>query len=257
MSAVNIDNNKAFYQSDQATLYVGDALSILQALPSCSVDAVITDPPYSSGGQSTSAKKATPGNKYIGAGKGSGYIEFEGDNKDQRSYFMWWLLWANECKRIMKPGAPFVAFTDWRQYPIVSDAFQIAGLVWRGTAVWDKTKGTRPHMGRYRQQSEFILWGSHGPMAKNRDVGALPGVFTHSPMTGGAKHHMTAKPIKLMEEVVGIAPIGGVVLDPFAGSASTGVASINTGRKFIGIEYVEDYGKIAANRLDEAEKKTA
>ena len=54
-----------------------------------------------------------------------------------------------------------------------TDALQWAGWIWRGTAVWDKGN-SRPQKGRFRQQAEYIVWGSNGPMPINRPVSCLP-----------------------------------------------------------------------------------
>jgi DNA modification methylase len=66
------------------------------------------------------------------------------------------------------------------------------------------------------------------------------------------KQHPTQKPLKLMEWCLGFLPQEGIVLDPFMGSGTTGVACANTGRKFIGIEKDEGYFKIAEQRIKEA-----
>ena len=55
---------KPYYQDDWVTLYHGDALAILAGLPDASVDGIITDPPYSSGGATQTARKASTGTKY-------------------------------------------------------------------------------------------------------------------------------------------------------------------------------------------------
>ena len=236
------------YWDPEATLYQGEALSVLRGLPDASADALISDPPYSSGGKHSRDRARSTRDKYQNSDTRKRYPEFAGEARDQRSYYIWWVLWGTECLRILKPGAPVVVFSDWRQYPVVSDALQVAGFVWRGTAVWDKTGGSRPALGRFRAQTEFILWGSVGPMRRGERIGALPGVFSHSPRSGG-KHHLVGKPVPLMEELVRIAAADELVLDPFAGSGSTGVACRRTGRRFLGIELVEDYAHIAASRL--------
>ena len=69
-------------------------------------------------------------------------------------------------------------FIDWRQLPAATDALQWAGWIWRGTAVWDKGN-SRPQKGRFRQQAEYIVWGSNGDMPINRPVPCLPGVFKY------------------------------------------------------------------------------
>jgi site-specific DNA-methyltransferase (adenine-specific) len=102
-------------------------------------------------------------------------------------------------------------------------------------AVWDKTQQCRPPKGRFRSQAEFIVWGSKDKMPLQRGVPSLPGVFTVPPESRDKYHH-AAKPIALMKELVEIVKPGGIVLDPFAGSGSTGVAAIQSGRPFIGME---------------------
>ena len=66
------------------------------------------------------------------------------------------------------------------------------------------------------------------------------------------KLHMTGKPIQLMRELVSIVPPGGHILDPFAGSASTGVACIETGRRFMGVEVTQHYYDVSVERLKTA-----
>lgn len=245
------DGPRPYYSDERATLYRADALAILRELPAASVDALITDPPYSSGGMVRGDRMGSQASKYIGSGPDGKtsrtFVEFTGDTRDQRAYGYWCALWLGECLRILKPGAPVLIFTDWRQLPTTIDAMQAGGLVWRGIAVWDKTDcGGRPQMGRFRAQSEFIAWGSAGPMpGQVRKV--LPGNFVH--FADRDKEHATAKPLALMRDLCQIVADGGTILDPFAGSATTGVAALIEGRKFIGVEMTEHYAEVAATRL--------
>jgi site-specific DNA-methyltransferase (adenine-specific) len=71
----------------------------------------------------------------------------------------------------------------------------------------------------------------------------LSGVFRH--FADRDKEHATAKPVPLMRELVAICPPGAVILDPFMGGASTGVAAVTTGRRFVGIEMVKHYQRVA------------
>ena len=70
-------------------------------------------------------------------------------------------------------------------------------------------------------------------------------------------HHPTVKPIKLMQYLCTLTrtPTGGVVLDPFLGSGTTGIACVNTDRDFIGIEKEPEYMEIAKRRIDHAVQK--
>lgn len=65
----------------------------------------------------------------------------------------------------------------------------------------------------------------------------------------------TEKPVELLEKLLAISPKGGTVIDIFMGSGSTGVACVNTGRKFIGIELDPGYFETATRRISEAQEK--
>lgn len=225
----------------------GEALALLASLPDQSIDAVITDPPYSSGGMVRGDRMGSTDNKYTGTEHRGVRPDFVGDNRDQRGWAYWCALWMSECLRVAKPGAPIVVFSDWRQLPMCTDAIQAGGWVWRGVAVWDKTEGSRPTLGRFRAQCEYLVWGSAGPMPLREDVGVLPGAFRHF-VAQDDKHHQTGKPTVLMQQVVRICPRGGAILDPFAGSGTTGVAALLEGRRAILCERVAEYAEIARSR---------
>lgn len=230
------------------TLYQGDAMQLLRTLESNSHDALITDPPYSSGGLHMGQRQAEPGTKYMQGGTLVRHAEFSGDNRDQRSQTLWCTLWLLECFRILREGSPVCLFTDWRQLPMTTDALQAAGFTWRGVAVWDKTEGVRPQLGRFRAQAEYVVWGSKGRMPLNRPVPVLPGVF-REPVRRADKFHMTGKPTDLMRQVVKICEPGGRILDPFAGSGTTLVAAQLEGFSWSGIELTEHYHQVARQRL--------
>jgi site-specific DNA-methyltransferase (adenine-specific) len=224
-------------------------------MPDASVDAIITDPPYSSGCQSTAGRMSQlPSKKYGLSDVKKKRPEFHGDNRDQRSFLLWCTFWLGECLRLSRPGAPLVVFTDWRQLPTVTDAIQVAGWIWRGVAVWDKTEGSRPQMGRFRSQCEYMVWGTNGPSRRGDDkaVGVLPGCFRHFSRQKD-RFHLTGKPTPLMADVVKICKPGGIVLDPFAGSGTTIVAALSTGRQGIGFELSDQYVAIARSRCRAAE----
>lgn len=251
---------KPYYEDERATLYRADALAVLRDLPTASVDGIITDPPYSSGGMMRGDRQAPTEQKYRGWSQnddGSSrkptatYAGFTGDTRDQRGYLYWFALWAGECQRIAKPGAHFLTFTDWRQLPTTTDAVQAAGWVWRGLAVWDKGIG-RPMRGRFRNHIEYVVWATNGPVAEE-DV-YLDSVFRVAPPRPETRLHLTEKPVALVRRLVPLIPEGGVILDPFAGSATTGVAAIAEGRRFIGIELTEHYADVAAERLRTVER---
>lgn len=232
-----------------AHVELGEAYQLLRALPSCSVDGLITDPPYSSGGATRGDRMSGTSLKYQNAETATKYADFTGDNRDQRGFLAWCALWMGEALRVCKPGAPIVAFTDWRQLPQMTDAIQIAGWIWRGIGIWDKGDMARPQLGRFRNSAEFWVWGSNGPMPFDRGVGALPGTVRANTVHVDQRQHLTEKPIEVMRLAVSIVERGGLVLDPFCGSGSTGVAARALGRRFLGFEIDPHYHRVASERL--------
>ncbi len=142
-----------------ADLYRGDCLAVLPILAG-PFDAVVTDPPYSSGGQSKGDRARSTGDKYLNNGAAK-YPDFLGDTKDQRSYLHWSALWMSLCMERMAAGGLMIVFSDWRQLPVTTDAMQAAGVTWRGVAVWDKT-ATPPLQGRLPQPSGIHRLGQQG-----------------------------------------------------------------------------------------------
>lgn len=226
----------------------GDALSLLRSYPAGSFDAIITDPPYASGGRTQAEKNKSTAQKYSSMGENAPPA-FDGDAKDQRSFTSWCAEWLSECRRIAKPGAPLCVFIDWRQLPSLTDAIQWAGWIWRGTAVWDKGN-SRPQKGRFRAQAEYIAWGSNGDMPISRPVPCLPGVFKYGNPQN--RIHLTEKPLQLMRDIVRITEPGGRILDPFAGSGTTVLAALQEGYSATGFEMSEEYAARAVERIGTA-----
>lgn len=233
-----------YYQDKFVTLYHGEALDIIPELEN--IGSLITDPPYSSGGFTRSDRSARTSTKYQNTGTVKKYAEFFGDNRDARSFVFWCSLWLSMVHAKMSAGGFAALFTDWRQLPSMSDALQAGGLVWRGTAVWDKGLSSRPQLGRPRQQCEFILWGSKGEFTTEGK--AHPGCWT-VPVESYEKLHLTGKPPVLMSALCAMS--SGVILDPFAGSGTTLLAAKQQNRCAIGIEMGEAHCEIAAKRLQQ------
>lgn len=243
---------KPYYQDDTVTLYGGDALAALAAMPDASVDALVTDPPYSSGGFTRGDRTEGTKSKYLQSDSGNRdrLVDFAGDNRDQRGYQFWCTLWLSETLRILKPGGVACLFTDWRQLPVTTDVLQAGGYVWRGVVPWHKP-ASRPQAGRFTASCEYVVWGSRGGMGMDYTAPVLPGFFqANSPRE---RDHITQKPVDVMRQIVRIAPEGGVVLDPFMGAGTTGVAAALEGRRFVGVELVEHYQQVSERRIREAQ----
>lgn len=227
-----------------------DCLEGLKDVPDGSVDLVLTDPPYSSGGAFSGDRKSRTSTKYTntdfdGAAK---LPDFSGDNMDQRGFMEFARQVFAKCREKTKPEGVIAVFIDWRNPPALCDSLQAAGWVWRGIAVWNKPNG-RPQKGRFRNEFEFIVWGSNGPMPFDRGVGCLPGYYRYANVNSKERTHQTEKPLQLITDLLEIVPPGAVVLDPFMGSGTTAEACVRTGRNYIGFELSREYHAIAEQRV--------
>lgn len=208
---------------------------------------MITDPPYASGGATKESRAQATSKKYTNTKGACPYPDFEGDNLDQRSWTRFMAEWMSDARRACVIGAPICLFIDWRQFPVLTDALQWAGWIWRGIAVWDKIN-SRPQKGRFRQQAEFIIWGSNGPMPTNRCAPVLPGVLRGTMPAANERLHQTQKPLEVMRQIVKICEPGGCILDPFAGSGTTVEAARLEGYEAVGIELAPYYAQAAQRR---------
>lgn len=229
------------------TLHRGDALTVLAGLPDESVDAVITDPPYNSGGRTSSERTSkTARAKYTSGGAAHTLANFPGENRDQHAYMRWLTELLTESYRASREHAVAMVFTDFRQSSVTSVALQLAGWTLSGICPWIKP-ASRPRNGGPKQDSEFIVWGVKGSLDRSRDL-YMPGHYIAS-QPRKDRVHITQKPVEVMQQLVEVCPPAGTVLDPFTGSGSTGVAALREGRQFVGIELDDHYADIANERL--------
>ena len=205
-----------YYQDDAVTIYHGDCREILPTLPK--VDAVVTDPPYGMGFRSNYRKVA--------------HSEIANDENDE--------LLVAACSIPVKHSR--YVFCRWGNIGSVSQA--------KSCITWVKNNwsmGDLKH--EHARQTEVALFWP-GPTHEFPDGRPTDVVFAQRT---GNDAHPTEKPVYLMEQF--IKWTAGVVLDPFMGSGTTGVACMNLGRKFIGIEIDPKYFDIACQRIDQAQKQ--
>lgn len=237
--------------ADGVTLYLGDCLEILPTLSG--VDALITDPPYSSGGQFRGDRTKKTSLKYVQTGSEiTCKADFSGDNRDQRAFLTWSSIWFSQALRCSNPGAVACIFTDWRQLPTMTDAVQCGGWVWRNLVTWWKP-GIRMQRGRFSSSAEYVVYASSGVPVEGEQ--SPQNVLSIAPVGGEDKDHIAEKPLELMEALIGVTLPGAVILDPFMGSGTTGVAAVRTGRQFIGIEIDERSFNIACSKISESLKQ--
>ena len=230
----------------------GDSITLLPKLEPESFDALITDPPYASGGLKAADRQKSPLEKYSSSNaKGvCEYLkhEFKGDNMDQRAWTNWAAQWLGVCRNLVKPGGVAAVFIDWRQLASLYDAIQWAGWLMRGVMAWDKINA-RPQPARPKQQCEFIVWASNGPLSTKRSAPYLPGLLQHTAPAPQKRTHQTEKSLDMMRKLVHICEDGGRILDPFAGSGTTICAAALEGFEALGIEVDVYHAQQAQNRL--------
>lgn len=225
----------------------GDCLKILEQYPDSHFDAVVADPPYSSGGAFRSDRTQGSSNrKYVNGD----YPEIMGDSRDSHSWHRWAHLWISECFRVTREAGYFFIFSDWRQLANAADALQVGGFIWRGMIPWDKGAGARlPNPGYFRHQCEYILWGTKGPcVVPTHGRSDYAGCWRES--IGQNKTHPTEKPVQMYRHLLDAVPSGSRILDPFAGSGTSGQAAMELGHSFTGIEMSPEYVEIARQRLE-------
>lgn len=126
----------------------------------------------------------------------------------------------------------------------------MSGYVWLGIVTWDKTQMVRPQLHRFKNQTEYLVWGVKGKIPKDSKVPVLSGSYT-VPIYPKEKQHITAKPLELMRSIVKICEPAGLIVDPFCGSGTTLVAAKEQGYQFIGCDALEHNVEISKKRLAE------
>ena len=258
-------------------LHAGDCVERLAAVPPESVDLVFADPPYflSNGGFTCQSGRRAP----VGKGAWDASRGIEEDHRFTRA-------WIEACGRVLKPtGSLWISGT---QHVIFSAGFALQSLGWRllNTVTWYKPNASPNLSCRYfTHSSEILIWAAPrrpGRLqhqfdyprmkAENggkqmRDVWALPRpgadeldadgqgrIWTlTSPRPDEKVHgkHPTQKPVALLRRIIeATAPEGGLVLDPFSGSGTTGVAALRLGRRFLGMEQDPTWLALGRARLE-------
>lgn len=166
----------------------------------------------------------------------------------EKKFFREYLLRSSQPVCFKFEGVPYkITIEDVKLFPQGYSAIAIhPELIQNEPSVLLKMT-SRPQKGRFRQQSEYIVWGSNGPMPVSRPVGCLPGVFRYANPQN--RTHVTEKPLQLMRDLVKICEPGGRILDPFCGAGTTVLASRLEGYEAVGIEVTDAYYKLGSDRV--------
>jgi len=230
-----------------ATVYLADCLEVLPHIADESIDLLWTDPPYGNSNHEGDF------NARLNGHRGLEQRPIENDGPDSMRIVVGNML--VQAARVLRKdcccccccggggGGPKKPTFAW-----VAQRMDMAGLTFFHSVIWDKVK---PGLGwRYRRQYEMVMVAHRegGKLAWNEEYPAQSNVMRISKPRDDA--HPNIKPVELVQRFVQQHTLpSGMVLDPFMGSGTTGVACFRTGRNFIGIEKDEEFFQTACDRL--------
>jgi site-specific DNA-methyltransferase (adenine-specific) len=224
---------KPDYERGNVKLFNADSLALLPMLPAGCVDAVVTDPPY-----------FQPAAHYCGTRSEGRPRRSISDTSILENFFRLFIAGAS---RALKPTGTWYLFCDGQSYPIAFTGMYPHCKYVR-PLIWDRLIAFNGYT--WRHQHEIIAWGEQEDTPRiptgDGDVIRLRGVLQDD------REHPAEKPVELVGLLLEKTLAGGTVLDPFMGSGTTGVACIQTGRPFVGVELEKRYFDIACRRIDQA-----
>lgn len=215
-------------------LYNEDCLKRMDKLikKGVKVQQILTDPPYGMSFQSNNRQ-----NKYD--------VLKQDDNLD------WLESFAEKCYALAADNTAHYIFCSFHNIDIFKQAFQKHFKI-KNILIWEKNGGSMGDLkADFSPKVEFILFLQKGRRFINgkRD----PNIFRFN--RTGNLYHPTQKPVDMMEYLLSkFSDEGDLILDPFMGSGTTGVACVNMKRRFIGIELDETFFKVSSARVDDAKR---
>jgi len=254
---------KAYFKDKDFVLFLDDSIKFLKELPENSVDMIFADPPYnlSNGGFTVHAGKR------VSVHKGD-WDRSKGVEED----FEFHKQWLNECYRVLKPhGSIWVSGTYHSIYQC-GYAMQLIGFKILNDISWFKPNASPNLSGRYFTAShETLIWARKDPKGKHiynyqamkngdwherdfikkegKQMRSVWAINTPRPDEKKFGKHPTQKPMTLLERIVmSSTNEGDIVVDPFTGSSTTGLAAVAHKRKFIGIDLEKDYLDLSVKR---------
>lgn len=231
-------------------LYKGDCIETMKMQNPKSVDLILTDPPYNLGNfmknRSTNLRKMRE--NFFGA---AGWDDLEYDEwvESMNQFFM-------ESVRILKPGGSMLVFMSIIKVETLIRLAEKSGLYYKTTGIWHKLNPMPRNMNLHFVNSTeaWVYFTYKAKTGTFNNGGKMMHDFYESAVVSNgekkAGKHPTQKPIQLMEHFISLLTHeGDVIMDPFMGSGSTGVAAQNLDRGFIGVELNDEYFAIAQERM--------
>jgi adenine-specific DNA-methyltransferase len=220
---------RGFRQEDQCNLFsymldkitLGDCQTVLRALPDACADMVLTDPPYV-----------------------TRYLDRAGRRVPNDDNTRWMYPAFSEIYRVLKPDSYAVSFYGWGKAERFLSVWRECGFRPVGHFVWVKRYASCVRCTQMKHEQAYLLAKGNPPTPKNPPADVLAWHYT------GNRLHPTQKPVASLTPLIeAFTRLGDVILDPFAGSGTTGVAARQCRRRFLLIEKDADYFRAAKNRL--------
>lgn len=254
---------KPYFKSGNFELYKANSINFLNSLPEESVDMIFADPPYmlSNGGFTVHAGKRVNVNK-------GDWDKSGGLKKD----FEFHIQWIEGCRRVLKPAGTIWVSGTYHSIYACGFALQVSKFHILNDIAWFKPNASPNLSCRFFTAShETVIWARKDKKAKHTfhydlmknghwpdDKLKKPGLQMRSvwaispPKTEEKKFgkHPTQKPLALLERIIlASTNPGDIIIDPFTGSSTTGMAAAGCGRKFIGIDLEQEYLDLSVNRF--------
>ncbi len=231
----------------------GDCLKGMKIIPDKTVDLILTDPPYNLG--LFMEKRATN----LGALRKNHFVASGWDHIEQPEWERNMDNFFKESKRTLKKQGALIIFMAIIKVETLIKIAQQHGFYYKTTGIWHKKNPMPRNMNLHfiNSTETWVYLINEGKTGKFNNKGkAIHDFIETSTINFGEKKlgkHPTQKPIELMEHFIELlTDKGDLVLDPFMGSGSTGVAAINKGRRFFGIELEGAYYELSKARLQNA-----
>ncbi|MDD3887387.1 MAG: site-specific DNA-methyltransferase [Patescibacteria group bacterium] len=260
--------NKIYFEEPRFKLYNANCLNILKNIKENSVDMIFADPPYFLSSGSFTCQNG----KMVSVKKGNWDLS-NGTKKN----FLFHFNWIKTCKRVLKPGGSIWISGTYHSIFQCGFALQGAGFHILNDISWFKPNASPNLSCRFFTAShETLIWARKEKKAKHtfnydlmkngdwpEDQIKKPGLQMRSvwsintPKVVEKKFgkHPTQKPLDLLKRIVlASTNKGDLVLDPFTGSSTTGLAAYMFGRKFIGIDIEKQYLDLSIKRFKELEE---
>lgn len=214
-------------------LHLGNCLELLPTLDAGSIDAIITDPPY--------------GIAYQSAWRIDKQDRFDVIQGDTELDF----AWLDEADRLLRDQSSLFVFCRWDVQEQFRDAIAQRFTV-RSQVVWDRgIHGLGDLNAQYAPCHDIAWFATKGKFAFPN--GRPKSVYRVDRVSADKLIHPTQKPLPLMKVIINdLTRPGDTVLDCFAGSATTGIACVKTGRNFVGIEIDPVYHAIGLRGMADA-----